>query len=83
MKGADDYTLVLMKATEMDAVYPAAFHIGFMLETSKEVIELYNQLKSGNVTLAHEPKKIRDSFGFYFRFDMLMIEVGHFELPDY
>ena len=60
------------------ATYPDAFHIGFMLDSTDAVTEIYEKLKSAGVDVGQEPKKIRDSFGFYFNFDTLMIEVGHY-----
>jgi hypothetical protein len=76
LKGKDDFTLVLMAGKDSAAVYPQAFHIGFMQENENAVIEIYEALKKGNYIEGQEPKKIRDSFGFYFTFDLLMIEVG-------
>lgn len=78
LTGADDFTLVLMAPPDKNADYPKAFHIGFMLPTMDEVNTIYEKLKSGNILLEQEPKKIRDSYGFYFNFDTIMIEVGHY-----
>ena|SRR5213595_3539327 len=78
LKGADDFTLVIMTNKEGKAVYPDAFHIGFMLENTTAVTETYEKLKRGSIDVGQEPRKIRDSFGFYFNFDNIMIEVGHY-----
>ncbi|MEO8111909.1 MAG: VOC family protein [Ginsengibacter sp.] len=78
LKGANDFTLVLMSGKNNVAIYPDAFHIGFMQDTKEQVSEIYRQLKDGGISVGEEPKKIRDSFGFYFKFDNLMIEVGHY-----
>lgn len=78
LKGADDFTLVILKNKEGNPIYPDAFHIGFMLDSTDSVTETYQKLKNGGVVLEQEPKKIRDSFGFYFTFENLMIEVGHY-----
>ena len=78
LKGADDFTLVIMTNKEGKAIYPEAFHIGFMLYTVNEVTETYEKLKSGGIMVGQEPRKIRDSFGFYFNFENIMIEVGHY-----
>ena len=78
LKAADDFTLVIMTSKEGKAVYPDAFHIGFMLENTTAVTETYEKLKSGSINVGQEPRKIRDSFGFYFTYDNIMIEVGHF-----
>lgn len=42
----------------------------------EQVIELHKKLKSAGLTESGEPKKIRDSFGFYFTYENIMIEVG-------
>lgn len=78
LTGADGFTLVIMPPADGTADYPKAFHIGFMQDTPEAVNALYEKLKSGGVQLEQEPRKIRDSFGFYFHFDTLMIEVGHY-----
>ena len=78
LKGADDFTLVIMTTKEGDAIYPDAFHIGFMLDNTNDVTETYEKLKSGAIAVGQEPRKIRDSFGFYFNFDTVLIEVGHY-----
>jgi hypothetical protein len=78
LKGSDDFTLVIMTNKENNAIYPEAFHMCFMLDNTEKVMETYTQLKAGGIVLGQEPKKIRDSFGFYFTFDNLMIEVGHY-----
>ena len=78
LKGADDFTLVIMANKEGKAVYPDAFHIGFMLDNPDAVTEVYEKLKSGGIEVGQEPRKIRDSFGFYFTFDTIMLEVGHY-----
>ena len=78
LKGTDDFTLVIM--TSKDSIsYPQAFHIGFMQESNEAVNGIYNDLRSGTIEVGQEPRKIRDSFGFYFNFDNLMIEVGCYE----
>ena len=78
LTGSGDFTLVLMKNKKGSPVYPEAFHIGFILDSKEEVIETYHHLKSNGLVKNEEPKKIRDSFGFYFTFENLMIEVGHY-----
>lgn len=78
LKGADDFTLVIMTNKNGQSVYPDAFHVGFMLDSEEEVIKTYDTLKSDGVVIGQEPKKIRDSFGFYFNYDSVMIEVGHY-----
>jgi len=77
LKGADGFTLVIMTGKEGNN-YPEAFHIGFMLDTMEQVTALHAQLVNGGVEVTAEPRKIRDSFGFYFSFDGIMIEIGHY-----
>ena len=78
LKNADDFTLVIMTTKDGKAIYPNAFHIGFMLDNTNAVTETYEKLKNGGVAVGQEPGKIRDSFGFYFTFGSIMIEVGHY-----
>lgn len=79
LKGADDFTLVIMTSKDTGVNYPQAFHIGFMQEDNGAVNNIYNRLKSGDIDVGQEPRKIRDSFGFYFNFGNIMIEVGCYE----
>jgi hypothetical protein len=65
-------------AGKKQSIYPDAFHIGFMLDSKEKVSEVFAALKSGGIAVGQEPGKIRDSFGFYFNFDHIMIEVGHY-----
>jgi predicted enzyme related to lactoylglutathione lyase len=78
LKGADDFTLVIMTSKEGNGTYPDAFHIGFMLDNTNAVTETFEKLKNGGIAVGQEPRKIRDSFGFYFNFDNIMIEVGYY-----
>lgn len=78
LKGDDDFTLVIMTDKNGQISYPTAFHIGFMLDTEEAVTKTYDNLKNGDIDVGQEPRKIRDSFGFYFNFDNIMIEVGHY-----
>ncbi|MPR32430.1 VOC family protein [Salmonirosea aquatica] len=79
LEGTDDFSLVIMANKNGQAEYPAAFHIGFLLDSADAVTETYEKLLSGGVSVGKAPGKIRDSFGFYFTFDSLMIEVGYYE----
>ena len=78
LKGANNFTLVIMADKNEEPNYPEAFHIGFMLDSESEVRDVHGKLKHGGIEVGQEPRKIRDSFGFYFHFDNLMIEVGHY-----
>lgn len=69
LKGLDNFTLVLMSSSfnrDKSSEYPAAFHIGFLVDTKEEVMHQYAKLKNGNVPLENEPKNMRGIFGFYF-----------------
>lgn len=78
LKNAAGFTLVLMTQKEPVA-YPSQFHIGWMLENAAAVDRLYQQLSGDGFTMAHAPRPIRDSYGFYFYFDQLFIEIGHYQ----
>ena len=78
LKGTEGFTLVIMKDKAGNPNYPGAFHIGFMLNSEGKVIETYQKLKTAGFISEQEPKKIRDSFGFYFTFENILIEVGHY-----
>jgi len=57
--------------------YPENFHIGFYQEDEDAVREMYNRLKEvDGLKLESEPKKIRNTFGFYFWFEQLMVEIS-------
>ena len=75
LKNADNFTLVLMTEKQGPIVYPKDFHIGFMQESTDAVEAIYQQLKDAGIQVG-APRKIRASFGFYFYFDNLFIEVG-------
>ena len=77
LKGEDGFTLVIMTNKNAQTTYPDAFHIGFMLDNTNSVTEMYDKLKNGGIAVRETPRKIRDSFGFYFNFDNLMIEIGN------
>ncbi|HEY4198537.1 MAG TPA: VOC family protein [Mucilaginibacter sp.] len=79
LKGADGFVLVLMNERmnqNGNVNYPDAFHIGFFLDNEVEVISLYDRLKAGGVIVGQEPQKIRKTFGFYFHFQKIMIEIA-------
>lgn len=75
LKSSDNFTLVLMSEKHGPIVYPKDFHIGFMQETTEVVDAINKQLNDGGIRVG-APRKIRDSYGFYFYFDTLFIEVG-------
>lgn len=69
MSDGHGFTLVLSNprafGNEM-LPYPEGFHIGFLLETSDQVDQAYHRLAAAEVQLAREPRKMRESYGFYF-----------------
>jgi len=57
--------------------YPENFHIGFYQKDEQEVWDIYEKLKpEPDLQFESEPKKIRNTFGFYFFFEKLMIEIS-------
>ncbi len=67
---------VLNKKEEVPE-YPENFHIGFYQPDEEAVWELYMKLKEEeSLKLEAEPRKIRNTFGFYFYFEQLMIEIS-------
>jgi Glyoxalase/Bleomycin resistance protein/Dioxygenase superfamily. len=57
--------------------YPENFHIGFYQKDEQAVWEIYEKLKTeADLQFESEPKKIRDTFGFYFFFENLMMEIS-------
>jgi predicted enzyme related to lactoylglutathione lyase len=78
LKNNENFTLVIMANKNGDIIYPKDFHIGFMIDSSEQVDALYEKLGNGKVAVTQSPRKIRDSYAFYFYFDHLFIEVGHY-----
>lgn len=78
LKNQHDFTLVIMKDKQEQPCYPKNFHLGFMLDTPEKVNNIHEKLIAGNIHVEQLPGKIRDSYGFYFHFDNLFIEVGHY-----
>ena len=63
------FTLVLMNPQALGnemRPYPEGFHVGFLLETNDQVDKMYHRLVAANIQLAHEPRKMRGGYGFYF-----------------
>jgi len=57
--------------------YPTNFHIGFYQKDENAVCEIYDKIKDENfLKVDNEPKKMRNTFGFYFYFENLMIEIS-------
>lgn len=57
--------------------YPENFHIGFYQKDEQAVWEIYEKLLTeAELQFESEPKKIRNTFGLYFFFEKLMIEIS-------
>jgi len=79
LTGSNGFVLVLMNEKlnqNGNHAYPDSFHIGFYLNTEGEVIALFEKLKAGGISLEQAPQKIRKTFGFYFHFQNIMIEIS-------
>ncbi len=75
LRSADGFILVPMRAKE-EPLYPKFFHIGFLQADAAAVDRVFEQLKSNTTLEIATPGKIRDTYGFYFYFDTLMIEIS-------
>ncbi len=78
LKAKDGFVLVLMKSKEA-VNYPRAFHIGFLQETKEVVDGIFESLGENPFLALRPPAKIRDTYGFYFHLDGIMIEVSSLE----
>jgi len=79
LNGENGFVLVLMHERlneKGNHTYPDAFHVGFYMENEEAVIAKYDELKKNGIEVGDEPKKIRKTFGFYFRFQNILIEVS-------
>lgn len=57
--------------------YPENFHIGFYQKDEQAVWDIYEKLKTeAELRFESEPERIRNTFGFYFFFEKLMIEIS-------
>jgi len=57
--------------------YPANFHIGFYQDDESEVNRIYEKIMYEEyVRVEGKPNKMRNTFGFYFYFEDLMIEIS-------
>lgn len=81
MENGNNFALVIWGQTlnRKDNIpeYPENFHIGFYQTDENAVKEVYEKLRSDNsLRFESEPKKIRDTYGFYFYYENLMIEIS-------
>lgn len=57
--------------------YPENFHIGFYQENEIAVQDIYNKIKDVTYLKVDDvPKKMRNTFGFYFHFEHIMMEIS-------
>ncbi len=67
---------VLNKKEDIPA-YPENFHIGFYQEDQESVWDIFRRLREEEgLKFETEPKRMRNTFGFYFYFENLMIEIS-------
>ena len=81
LKNSNNFALVIwgqeLNHTEHTPEYPENFHIGFYQKDEQEVWDIYEKLKQeADLQFENEPEKIRNTFGFYFFFEKLMIEIS-------
>lgn len=81
MENSSEFALVIwgqvLNNDESIPEYPKNFHIGFYQKDEDGVCDIYRKLKEDErLKLESEPKKIRNTFGFYFYFENLMIEIS-------
>lgn len=79
LTNTDEFAMVLWcsKLNEVQTVqYPENFHVGFYQPDRESVIAIYDKLQGEQVAFESEPRKIRNTFGFYFHFEALMIEIS-------
>ncbi len=70
MTDGHGFTLVLSNpqafGAEMPTIYPEGFHVGFIVETTDQVNHIHSRLAAADIHIDHEPRKIRESYTFYF-----------------
>ncbi|WP_062239534.1 VOC family protein [Fictibacillus sp. FJAT-27399] len=76
MDDGEGFLLVLSSMGEEPPKYPNGFHVGFYVETSEKVDEMYEQLKAAKVSVGNHPRVIRGGYTFYFHaLNDIMFEV--------
>lgn len=79
LSGTDGFILVIMDQRMNEKgnnSYPDAFHIGFYLPDEAAVKDIYQSLQQGGIILQQAPQPIRKTYGFYFHYNTIMIEVA-------
>lgn len=66
----------VMNKEEKLSEYPSNFHIGFYQDNENEVMRIYEKIRYEEyVRVDGKSKKMRNTYGFYFYFENLMIEI--------
>lgn len=81
LENNDHFALVIwgqvLNKKEDIPVYPENFHIGFYQEDQESVWDIFRRLREEEgLKFETEPKRMRNTFGFYFYFENLMIEIS-------
>ncbi|BFO67428.1 VOC family protein [Chryseobacterium sp. KCF3-3] len=81
MENNNNFALVIwgqvMNNDERIPDYPENFHIGFYQQNENAVRCMYDKIKDElYLKIVGVPKKMRNTFGFYFYFENLMIEIS-------
>lgn len=79
LTNSDEFALVLWSSKlnkDHTVRYPENFHIGFYQPDRESVVAIYDKLQREEVVFESEPRKIRNTFGFYFHVGSLMIEIS-------
>ena len=66
LEGQGGFTLVVSNLDKSVAsTYPKDFHVGFILASREQVLDVFQQLEAAGVELPHQPREMRGSFIFY------------------
>ncbi len=66
MTDGQGFTLVLSRLNDAPISYPQGFHVGFLVDTPGQVDSVYQRVAAADVSLDHAPRRIRESYTFYF-----------------
>jgi len=75
----DNFVLIFWSSKlnkESTVSYPENFHVGLYQEDKESVLKIYEQLQNKNLVFDSLPQKMRNTFGFYFYYESLMIEIS-------
>ncbi|MCK6256371.1 VOC family protein [Fictibacillus sp. KIGAM418] len=68
MDDGEGFLLVLTSMGEEPPKYPNGFHVGFYVETSEKVDEMYEQLKAAKVSVGNRQSSESDPWWVYVLF---------------